>query len=35
MPLPREDVDTTTPKFLRDKYTVVSVGETAFTRART
>jgi hypothetical protein len=30
MPLPREDVDATTPKFLRDKYAVV--GETAYTR---
>jgi hypothetical protein len=26
MPLPREDVDATTPKFLRDKYAVVGVG---------
>jgi hypothetical protein len=32
MPLPREDVDATTPQFLRDKYAVVGVGETAFTR---
>jgi len=32
MPLPREDVDATTPKFLRDKCAVVGVGETAFTR---
>jgi alkylhydroperoxidase/carboxymuconolactone decarboxylase family protein YurZ len=32
MPLPREDVDATTPKFLRDKYAVVGVGETAYTR---
>jgi 3-oxoacyl-[acyl-carrier-protein] synthase III len=32
MPLPREEVDATTPKFLRDKYAVVGVGETVFTR---
>src|SRR6201997_5206739 len=32
MPLPREEVDATTPKFLRDKYAVVGVGETAYTR---
>src|SRR5450631_4862228 len=32
MPLPREDVDATTPKFLRDKYAIVGVGETDFTR---
>lgn len=32
MPLPREDVDATMPKFLRDKYAVVGVGETAYTR---
>src|SRR6516225_9354455 len=32
MPLPREDIDATTPKFLRDKYAVVGVGETAYTR---
>src|SRR6201981_708473 len=32
MPLPREDVDATTRKFLRDKYAVVGVGETAYTR---
>src|SRR5215831_19228196 len=32
MPLPREDVDATTPKFLRDKYAVAGVGETAYTR---
>ena len=32
MPLPREDVDATTPKFLRDKYAIVGVGETAYTR---
>jgi acetyl-CoA acetyltransferase len=32
MPLPREDVDATTPKFLRDKYAVVGLGETAYTR---
>ena len=32
MPLPREDVDATTPKFLRDKYAIVGVGETDYTR---
>ncbi|MBV9533328.1 MAG: hypothetical protein JO283_20255, partial [Bradyrhizobium sp.] len=32
MPLPREDVDATTPKFLRDKYAIVGVGETAYSR---
>src|SRR5499433_645276 len=32
MPLPREDVDSTTPKFLRDKYAIVGVGETTYTR---
>src|SRR5215472_17076945 len=32
MPLPREDVDATTPKFLRDKYAIVGVGETAYIR---
>jgi 3-oxoacyl-[acyl-carrier-protein] synthase III len=32
MPLPRADVDATTPKFLRDKYAIVGVGETDFTR---
>ena len=32
MPLPREDVDATTPKFLRDKYAIVGVGETTYTR---
>jgi len=35
MPLPREDVDATTPKFLRDKYAVVGVGETPIPAART
>src|SRR6202167_1267687 len=35
MPLPREDVDATTPKFLRDKYAVVGVGETAYARGST
>jgi hypothetical protein len=29
MPLPREDVDATTPKFLRDKYAVVGVPRAA------
>src|SRR6201995_3274006 len=32
MPLPKEDVDATTPKFLRDKYAIVGVGETSYTR---
>ena len=32
MPLPREDVEATTPKFLRDKYAIVGVGETTYTR---
>src|SRR5262245_52346487 len=32
MPLPKEDVDATTPKFLRDKYAIVGVGETDYTR---
>ncbi|HYZ42994.1 MAG TPA: hypothetical protein VE687_20540 [Stellaceae bacterium] len=31
MPLPT-DVDTTTPKYLRDKYAIVGVGETTYTR---
>src|SRR6266446_3264475 len=31
MPLPKE-VDATTPKFLRDKYAIVGVGETTYTR---
>ena len=32
MPLPREDVEATTPKFLRDKYAIVGVGETDYMR---
>src|SRR3954452_6918042 len=32
MPLPRQDVDGTTPKYLRDKYAVVGIGETTYTR---
>src|ERR1700758_2164473 len=32
MPLPRDNVDATTPKFLRDKYAVVGVGETDYMR---
>src|ERR1700753_3594494 len=32
MLLPRDDVDATTPKFLRDKYAIVGVGETTYTR---
>src|SRR6202795_26312 len=31
MPLPKE-VDASTPKYLRDKYAIVGVGETTFTR---
>src|SRR6201997_38942 len=31
MPLPNE-VDATTPKYLRDKYAIVGVGETTYTR---
>src|ERR1700681_1894629 len=31
MPLPKE-VDATTPKYLRDKYAIVGVGETAYMR---
>ena len=31
MPLP-SDIDTTSPKYLRDKYATVGVGETAYTR---
>src|SRR6267142_2316751 len=31
MPLPKE-VDATTPKYLRDKYAMVGVGETTYTR---
>src|SRR5579872_5269090 len=32
MPLPQQDVDATSPKHLRDKYAVVGVGETTYTR---
>src|SRR6186997_1961125 len=32
VPLPRQEVDATTPKFLRDKYAIVGVGETTYTR---
>src|ERR1700686_1753419 len=32
MPLPRQEVDATTPKYLRDKYAIVGVGETTYTR---
>jgi len=32
MPLPNADTDATTPKFLRDKYSIVGVGETTYTR---
>src|SRR3974377_2008072 len=31
VPLP-SDIDTTSPKYLRDKYATVGVGETAYTR---
>src|SRR6187397_3068794 len=32
MPLPRQEVDATMPKYLRDKYAIVGVGETTYTR---
>ncbi|MBV9553352.1 MAG: hypothetical protein JO032_11220, partial [Alphaproteobacteria bacterium] len=32
MPLPRQEVDGTTPKYLRDKYAIVGIGETTYTR---
>ena len=32
MPLPRQEVDATTPKYLRDKYAIVGVGETTYSR---
>src|SRR5215213_8760333 len=32
MPLPRQEVDASTPKYLRDKYAIVGVGETTYTR---
>src|ERR1700694_5942264 len=32
MPLPRDNVDATTPRFLRDKYAIVGVGETTYRR---
>src|SRR5205807_6196706 len=32
MPLPRQEVDATSPKYLRDKYAVVGVGETTYMR---
>jgi acetyl-CoA acetyltransferase len=32
MPLPRQEVDATTPGYLRDKYAIVGVGETTYTR---
>jgi acetyl-CoA acetyltransferase len=32
MPLPANDVDASTPKFLRDKYAIVGVGETSYVR---
>src|SRR5438045_8759174 len=32
MPFPRQEVDATTPKYLRDKYAIVGVGETTYTR---
>jgi acetyl-CoA acetyltransferase len=32
MPLPRQEVGATTPKYLRDKYAIVGVGETTYTR---
>src|SRR5579862_7160424 len=32
MPLPRQETDATTPRYLRDKYAIVGVGETTYTR---
>jgi acetyl-CoA acetyltransferase len=32
MPLPQQDADTSTPKYLRDKYAIVGVGETTYMR---
>src|SRR5881396_3015323 len=32
MPLPRQEVDASTQKYLRDKYAIVGVGETTYTR---
>src|SRR5258707_8316289 len=32
MPLPSSDADTSTPKYLRDKYAIAGVGETTYTR---
>ena len=32
MPMPRQEVDATTPKYLRDKYAIAGVGETTYTR---
>src|SRR5437764_12688055 len=32
MPLPRQEVDASTPKYLRDKYAIVGVGEATYTR---
>src|SRR5262249_17588845 len=32
MPLPRQEGDGTTPKYLRDKYAIVGAGETTYTR---
>jgi acetyl-CoA acetyltransferase len=32
MPLPRQEVDGTTPQYLRDKYAIVGIGETTYTR---
>src|SRR5437763_13894597 len=32
MPLPRQEVDGTTPKYLRDKYAIVGIGEATYTR---
>src|SRR5260370_9271724 len=32
MPLPRQEVDATTPKYLRDRYAIVGVGETTCAR---
>ena len=32
MPLPASEIDATSSKFLRDKYAIVGVGETTYTR---
>src|SRR5262249_2862618 len=32
MPLPRQEMDASSPTYLRDKYAIVGVGETTYTR---